>query len=756
MMEPAGKNRKLQRRDFLQTVAAGGALVPALGAATFAMPISASQTSDAPSIAPSKGPDEPDIVSLENGTLRVSFDAHSGALVGLESKLTGWRIQNRRELGRSFVMFAPMPDRHFNPILGEKNPLAGMEKSSDGKSITFIWKDLESEHAGRLDITLKGTATLDENGLTFDAAIANHSALVVNSVSYPILGDLAAPEGEKSLTRINMEYAAMRRTPLFPDFSNERGYFGVDYPIQMVPTPGRPFVLVSAGQHGLYAGDHDTTSMELIQWTFELKPGYVDSLDNKDPAGESISGHPVSIVFSVTHFPITAAGESMVLSRVVLQPYKGTWHHGIDIYKQWRGTWFKRPPAPAWSQQVHSWQQLNIDSSEDDLRLRYEDLPKIGRDCAKYGVKAIQLVGWNNGGQDRGNPSHDTDPRLGTKEQLRDAIAQIQGMGVNIILFNKYTWSDITTEWFRKELIRYAALDPYGDYYQYQGYRYQTPTQLAEINPRRFAVMCMNSPRWREVCAHEFQKSIDLGAAGILYDEVQHHGTANYCFSADHGHHMPADIYAGDALLGAELRKIAAESGREFLFSGEAPYDLELRHYSLSYFRIGADHVPLHRYIDPYQPMMVAATGFNDREMINACLRFRYVICYEPYNFKGHLDDFPLTMEYGRKVDALRSRYKDYLWDAEFWDTLGAEVLVDGKPCTSYSVFGHPETAKRAVVIVNQSEPKPITATVRLTERAGKLVSVTPERPDPQSSSGTLIIPPRSAAVLLEGVSVRR
>lgn len=35
-----------------------------------------------------------DVVSIENQTMRVSFDARSGALRGLESKLTGWRIQD--------------------------------------------------------------------------------------------------------------------------------------------------------------------------------------------------------------------------------------------------------------------------------------------------------------------------------------------------------------------------------------------------------------------------------------------------------------------------------------------------------------------------------------------------------------------------------------------------------------------------------------------------------------------------------------
>ena len=219
---------------------------------------------------------------------------------------------------------------------------------------------------------------------------------------------------------------------------------------------------------------------------------------------------------------------------------------------------------------------------------------------------------------------------------------------------------------------------------------------------------------------------------------------------------MPADIYAGDALLGAEFRKIAAESNRDFLMSGEGLYDLELRHYSLSYFRIWPGHTPLHRYIDPYQPMMVAVPGFNDREMINACLRFRYVISYEPYNFKGHLDDFPLTMEYGRKVDALRTRYQEYLWATEFRDTLGAEVLVGGKHYAEYSVFGRPKSGKRAVVITNGSSVKPITAVVELEGRRETLVSVTPEHPEPQRSSGTITIPPRSAAILLEGESQGR
>ena len=291
-MSEKRKNRKLYRREFLQTVAAGGAAVPVLGLNGLGSHSATAnaQTDPAANSGGGKGPDEHDVVSLEDGGLRVSFDVHSGALVTLESKLTGWRIQNRRELARSFVMFVPMPDRHFNPILGEKNKLASLEKSADGKSITFIWNNLESEHAGLLDITLKGTVTLDQNGLSFDAEITNRSPYPVNSVSYPILGDLARPEGAKTLTRENLAYAGMQRVELYPNFPNERGYFGVDYPIQMVPTPGACLSWFQRSRKGSTPERIDTSSKELIEWTFELKPGYENSLDSNVPA------HPPSAV----------------------------------------------------------------------------------------------------------------------------------------------------------------------------------------------------------------------------------------------------------------------------------------------------------------------------------------------------------------------------------------------------------------------------------------------------------------------------
>ncbi len=61
----------------------------------------------------------------------------------------------------------------------------------------------------------------------------------------------------------------------------------------------------------------------------------------------------------------------------------------------------------------------------------------------------------------------------------------------------------------------------------------------------------------------------------------------------------------------------------------------------------------------PDGQFMTAVTGFDDRNMINQCLLYRYIISYEPYNFKGLPEDYPLTLAYGKQMDALRTELRE-------------------------------------------------------------------------------------------------
>jgi len=568
---------------------------------------------------------------------------------------------------------------------------------------------------------------------------------VIESYTYPRLVGLKPPVGGKSLRQAAWSYSGMGSVGLWPNFGNEVGYYGYDTPAQLRHLGAdSQFCLVLGDTGGLYLGYHDQGQKQTVQICFFLAPAYVDSFNSSALGSSKAADATVGI--DPNYLCFIRPGATQHSEPLVLEPFRGDWHAGADIYKAWRSTWFKSPTMPTWVKDVHSWQQIQINSSEDRLEFPYKDLVKVAEACHRWGVKAVQLTGWQNGGQDRDFPLHDIDPRLGTAQEFKDAIAASRRMGVEIVLFNKFAWADVTAPDYA-EFRKFAIEDPYGNPYQFNGYNYDTPTQISGINARHGTGMCQASPIWRKRALEEFRKSVDLGASGILFDECQWH-MSPYCFSKNHGHPVPGAVFSGDVPLIEGFRAII--DPEQFVFAGESPYDLELRTYDMSYFRILRGFVPFARYLAPFAPMSVAVTGVNDRQMINACLLYRFSMSYEPRDFHGELDEIPDTLAYGRLVDDLRRKYREWLWEAEFRDTLGARVTANGAPHDTYSVFRR-DDGRRAIAIANMSDTEAIVCGAALdSPQSAILHRVSPGQPEPLPCQDKLELAPGSVAVLLE------
>ncbi|MFZ4396748.1 MAG: DUF6259 domain-containing protein [Kiritimatiellia bacterium] len=709
-------------------------------------------------------------LTLENETLRLDYSRQTGALIGLHAKPGNWALLDRPHLGLSFRLLVPLTskdpvDKAFakrmgrpqaqirnNEVHGEQQKLASLTVAPDNQSAVFVWDNLTSTRGGKLPIKVTIRVELTARQAIYRMEIENRSQHTVENVYCPYFGDIQHPAGDEVFETCYFQYGSTAGGPLWPRFHNNRGYYGADHPIQYANNSGNghptaPFILLKTPTRGLYAGVL-ANSCEYLSWVAELRPGYESANEESVPVEKTMGGKEVSTRFAAVHMPYILPGVTRTITPIALEAYEGTWHKGVDIYTAWRKTWMKPAVAPAWAREPHAWLQLHINSPEDELRIRFKDLPKVGAECARHGVKAIQLVGWNDGGQDQGNPSHDPDPRLGTFDELKTAIRKIHAMGVKVILFAKFTWSDRSTADFRKDLVRMAVKDLYGDYHVYCGYQYQTATQLLDINTKRLVPMCMLSEEYLKLCEKEFQKTVDLGAAGILFDESQHHTPAVLCFDKNHGHRFGAPVYANDRLLIQRFAERLGQHAPEFIFAGEACYDWEMEAYNLSYYRSGwKGYTPWSRYMLPHSQLMTAICGFNDRNMVNQCLMCREIMSYEPYNFKGSLDDFPLTMAYGKKMDALRTELRDYFWDGEFRHTVGAKVTVDGKPHNTYSVFWNVRNGKAGLVIVNE-EKTPITVKAKLDD-GGKLARWRLVDAPKWKPTKAIVIPPRSAAVVV-------
>jgi hypothetical protein len=135
--------------------------------------------------------------------------------------------------------------------------------------------------------------------------------------------------------------------------------------------------------------------------------------------------------------------------------------------------------------------------------------------------------------------------------------------------------------------------------------------------------------------------------------------------------------------------------------------------------------------------------------MINQCLMYRYVISYEPFNFKGHLSDYPDTVAYGRQMDALRTELRAYFWDGEFQDKLGAKVTAGRKVHHPYAVFTNRVNGKAGLVIANYDEKKPVTVQASLDsgQRLERFRLV--DNPNWRSVADGIAIPSCSAAIVI-------
>ena len=690
------------------------------------------------------------LITLENEQIAARFDDASGALVELTDPKTGWQIIRRPALGLSFEMLVPLPDRLNNRVLGIHQRLSNCQFDPERQRLVLTWDKLVSESGTRIEATFTGAVTLNQFGLQFDGQVINRSDHTIDNVAWPVIGELAPPADAKALDRFTAGWSEGQRTPLWPAFRNEQGYWGADYPMQKSHSPHVPFVLVCTDRQGLYIGHHDVEDRELVQFLFEMKPGVQNTFNDAVMPGEELNGEPVRVQLTMHHFTFAAPGQTHELSPILLRPYSGTWHAGADCYKRWRASWHKPAPTPEWCKTIHSWQQVQINSIAGEQRCRYDQIIKHAEQCARHGVEVIQLTGWTKNGQDGWLPSHHIDERLGTGEELKAAIAKIRELGVRIVLYGKFVYADIGTPWYRDELHRYISLDRAGNTTGHSGWAYSLPSHFAEVNMRRLNWACMNHQQWRRVCREEYQHMLSFDADGILLDESCHpRGDGRFCFAPDHGHEVPAFNCRGDRVLLAELNQIAAAHRREQLISCEAAHDKHTCDYGLSYFRIFAGHVPVLRYIDPHYPILVGLWGYDDREKINMCLMYRYLIEYEPLNFKGYLEEAPLTLEYGKKVDALRRRYQAQLWDAVFEDVLGATVTVNRQPYKDYSVFRNAD-GRRTIVIANHDQKNNIEANVAIDDYVGGLWAASPEAPEAQPVSGAMTIPPRSVAVVFQ------
>jgi hypothetical protein len=479
--------------------------------------------------------------------------------------------------------------------------------------------------------------------------------------------------------------------------------------------------------------------------------------DNWPTVSELPPGEPVGLTMAWVNFPYLAKG-TFRAGPVALQGHAGDWHAAAKLYRGWFDQHFKVARSTNWLRKEMAWASVNLLTPEDEIGFRFKDLPKVAADAKKYDVTTLLIFGWPVGGQDRGRPNYIPDPRLGTREEFRKALADIRAMGVHPLLGANIHMGDTSTQTFKTRYSRFAVQGRWTPNLSMGPRGFGTVGARVMDTARYFTLLSPSHPEYREEVVGQYLDLIRDGAEGI---EMDGSGTLaildfNPAVPTSPDRSLPQGVQAAYAEFLNRARQINPDTALTLQesFDRNFPYSET----AFPFLEDGTDaEMPL-SYTFPEWVSNAGVTVPEGYDGLSNGLRYGLILTISPREHTATMDE-PLTQptsRYMKELIRIRKQYADLLFFGRFDETEGAAVVGD-TTSIRYSVFSpeKPNSPQRAVVVVNYGDRQE-SATVSIKDKDGQqaTVSVPFEADRVTVLPVKLTLPAHRAAVVVSG-SVR-
>lgn len=739
------KQSALTRRDFL---VAGGTVLA-----------SAAITAAEGSAAQGAGADEaPERQSkfVDTNVCRLELNPVSGDLVGIRWKDLEVEIIHERRLGENFRILLPHPRYEANYFYSRAQKVDSIEESPAG--VTCIYKSLRNARE-TVPVEVRYHIRQVQERLEFSIEIDNRSDLTLAEVFFGIVGGqqglVNRQDTESLVPGLNKNLA--------PDvFTNFRaggyggGNLGIRYDAAGFTYPGVmqmgwiEFYNRKAGL-GLYYGNHDAEN-RLTGLYFEIRPFVKTAVtgDNWATPEDVPPGQPIGLTMGWLKFPYAKQGVFKSGS-VALQAHRGDWHEGSDLYRSWFDQHFPVRRPPTWLRKEMAWQSVIISNCEDVIVWKFKDLPKLAAGAKKYDVTTFEILGWDIGGIDRGYPQYRPDPRLGTPEEFRQALAEVKKIGVHPLIFSNIQFSDTAIPLFREKLYRDAVDGHWAPDWATMGWGEGTISARMGLTRHNMTLVSPAHPEFQKLLLDQYVQLVKDGADGFQLDKTNAVGSLDFNKTVP----ISPDRSLPEGVLATfkETLEKCREVNPEFALASEIFWDRAFTMVDVSYVRMNDIDMgsPALRYTFPEWTSTICAERPGDFNVMNNGMRYGLVWAVQPRHYNASMDE-PLTRPLSRYVQELiriRAKHKDILFLGRFRDTLGAEVKAGEN--VRHSVFEGMEKPGKACVVVNYGNEE-TTAEVSWPGGESKSVEILqPHRADQTASLPvTLRLPPRTCMVVVD------
>jgi hypothetical protein len=691
---PARGAPQLDRREFLT---AGGGVLASLRAWEGIREAGPQQGQDS-----SAGGTE----AIETPLCRLRLDRRNGNLVGLDWKSPALEVIQEPRLGENFRLLLPRPDYEANYFNSREQEVSRIERTANG--VACVYERLRNARE-TLEVKVRYQIEVAGGHLEFSIEIENPTGLPLAEVYFAIIG------GQQGLgNRLDTESLVPGLNwNLAPAvFSNFRpggyggGNLGIRYDAAGFTYPGQMQMgwmefFNRKANVGLHYANHDPES-RLTGLYLELRPFTKSAVvgDNWPTADDVPSGQPIGLSMGWMKFPYLKQG-TFKSGPVALQVHRGDWHEGSELYRAWFDQHFQVRRPASWLRKEMAWQSIIISNCEDVIVHRFQDLPKLAADAKKYGVTTFEVLGWDMGGIDRGYPQYSPNPRLGTHEEFRQALAEMKKLGVHPLIFANIYVADTATPLFKEQLHQYAVMGRWAEDLALMGWGEGTNIARLGLTDHNMTFVSPAHPEFRKFEVEQFVQLVKDGAEGFQFDKTGPPGKLD--FNPRLGISPDRSLPEGILTTLAEILKSCRRVNPEFAFASEIFWDRSFPYVDVSYVRMNDIDMnsPALRYTFPEWTSTICAESPGDFNVMNNGMRYGLVWAMQPRHYNDSMDE-PLTRrlsEYVRELIRIRAKHRDLLFLGRFRDALGAEVRA-GKN-VRHSVFEGMEKPGKACVVVN-------------------------------------------------------
>jgi len=682
----------------------------------------------------------------------------SGDLIGLRWKNPSLDVIAEPRLGENFRILIPRDGYEANYFNSRDQQVSYIDETPD--AVVCRYDSLRNERETLPVRVIYRIQAVDQQ-IHFSIEVDNPTDRKLAEVMYGIIGGQKGIanrlDTESMVPGANNNLSPVLFTRFRPGFFGGGGNFGIPYDAMSFTYPGAmsmgwsDIYNTKAGIGYYYANQDPETRLMLLD--VELRP-YAIGAEIKDnwPAPSDLPpDEPIGLTMGWVNMPYLSKG-TFTSGPIALQVHHGDWHQASRIYRAWFDQHFTVRRAPDWLRKENAWQSIILSNGEDQVVHSFNELPQLAAGAKKYGITTFEILGWDIGGIDRGYPQYRPDPRLGTAEEFRKALAAIRALGVHPLIFTNVDVADTATSLFRDKLKQYAVDGRWAPDWTILGWGEGTISARAGLTPSNMTLVSPAHPAFRKFEMDQYLQLVRDGADGFQIDKSN--GSSMLDFNKQLPVSPDQSLVPGIFESFKELLADARAINPDFSLAGEVWFDRSMPYIDVSYMRMGTIDIgsPVLKYTFPEWTATIFGTTPGDYNEMNNGMRYGFVWDLAPRHYNESADE-PLTRPLARYVAELiriRKEYADLLFLGRFNDTLGATVA--GDPDIRYSVFEplRADGPGRACVVVNFGD-KPESAEVRLDSLAGEITVATPFQPDRKAVLPlNLTVPAHTVEVLVK------